>query len=131
MGQLPTGIDNKYGTRFSPFSRRSFAELAQLVRSVTIRSVFGSHAAVPIPEAPRELLVVSGVSGLGLVQVYTLISPGRSGPCLHTCTDRRNLAAPSAGYKLKRPYICRLTMSGLKTKRMGELQSGVDSKYGS
>ena len=36
-------------------------ELAQLVRSVTIRSVFGSHAAVPTPEAPRESLVVSGV----------------------------------------------------------------------
>ena len=86
------------------------------MRSVTIRSVFGSHAAVPIPEAPRESLVVSGVSGLGLVQVYTLISPGRSGCCLPTCTNRRNLVAPLAGYELIRPYICRLTMSGLKTR---------------
>ena len=104
---------------------RSFAELAQSVRSVTIRSVFGSHAAVPTPEAPRESLVVClASSGLGLVQVYILISSGRSGRCLRSCTNRRNLVAPLAGYELKRPYICRLTMGGLKTREWESYNRG-------
>ena len=55
-------------------------------------------------------------SGLGLVQVYALIPPERSGRCLPTCTDWRNILAPLAVYELKRPYIYRLVMSGLKTR---------------
>ena len=68
---------------------------------------------------------MSGVSGLGLVQVYTLISPGRSGRCLRSCTKRRNLVASLAGYELKRPYICRLTMGGLKTREWLRYQPGL------
>ena len=56
----------------APFSTRSFAELAQLVRSVTIRSVFGSHAAVRTPEAPRESLVVCQVSQVSAWFRFTL-----------------------------------------------------------
>jgi hypothetical protein len=68
---------------------------------------------------------VPGVSGLGLVQVYTLISPGRSGRCLRSCTNRRNLVAPLAGYELKRPYICRLAMGGLKTRELESYKPGL------
>ena len=64
-------------------------------------------------------------SGLGLVQVYALIPPERSGRCLPTCTDWRNILAPLAGYELKRHYICRLVMSGLKTREWESYKPGL------
>ena len=77
------------------------------------------------PHVSRWLCQVS--AGLGLVQAYTLISPGRSGrsSCLPTCTNRRNLVAPLAGYELKRPYIRRLAMSGLKAREWESYKPGL------
>ena len=78
---------------------------------------------------PRRSLVSRWLcqvfSGLGLVQVYALTPPERSGRCLPTCTDWRHILAPLAGYELKRPYICRLTMGGLKTREWDSYKPGL------